>query len=79
MRIQLGGVTRPPVLTLKVVVVGVLGHAAVQEGPGQVVHGVLLVLHRFGDNLSVEVVVETVVQVRLHRQRLIQELLEEVL
>lgn len=67
------------VFTLKVVVVGVLGHAAVQECPCQVVNSILLVLHCFGDNLCIEVVMETVVQVRLHRQRLIQELLEEVL
>lgn len=67
----------PP--TLQVVVVGVLRHAAVQEGPGEVVHGILLVLDGLGDDLGVEVVVHTVVQVRLHRQRLIQELLEEIL
>lgn len=66
-------------LTLQVVVVGVLGHTAVEERPCQVVHSVLLVLHRLGDNLSIEVVMEAVVQVRLHRQRLVQELLEEVL
>lgn len=66
-------------LTLQVVVVGVLGHTTVEERPCEVVHGVLLVLHRLGDDLCVEVVVEAVVQVRLHRQRLIQELLKEVL
>ncbi len=64
---------------MQVVVVGVLGHSAVEERPCQVVHGVLLVLHSLGDDLSVEVVVKTVVQVRLHRQWLVQELLEEVL
>ena len=67
----------PP--TLQVVVVGVLRHAAVQEGPGEVVHSILLVLDGLGDDLGIEVVVHTVVQVRLHRQRLIQELLEEIL
>lgn len=66
-------------LTLQVVVIGVLGHAAVQEGPGQVVHGVLLVLDGLGDNLSVEVVVHTVVQMGLYWQWLIQELFEEIL
>lgn len=66
-------------LTLQVVVVGVLGHTTVEECPCEVVHGVLLVLHRLGDDLCIEVVVEAVVQVRLHRQRLIQELLKEVL
>lgn len=58
-------------LTLQVVVVGVLGHAAVEECPRQVVHSVLLVLHCLGDNLSIEVVMEAVVQVRLHRQWLV--------
>jgi len=66
-------------LTLQVVVVGVLGHPAVEECPGQVVHGILLVLHSLGYNLRIEVVMEAVVQMRLHWQRLIQELLEEVL
>lgn len=66
-------------LTLQVVVVWVLGHTAVEECPCQVVHGVLLVLHSLGDDLSIEVVVEAVVQVGLHWQRLVQELLEEVL
>lgn len=66
-------------LTLQVVVVGVLGHTAVKECPCQVVHSVLLVLHCLGDNLSVEVVMEAVIQVRLHWQWLVQELLEEVL
>lgn len=64
---------------MQVVVVGVLGHTTVQECPSQVVHSVLFVLHRFGDNLRIEVVMETVVQVGFHRQGLIQELLEEVL
>lgn len=73
------GPLRHPRLTLQVVVVGVLGHPAVEERPRQVVHSVLLVLHSFGDNLGIEVVVEAVVQMGLHRQWLIQELLEEVL
>lgn len=64
---------------MQVVVVGVLGHTAVEEGPRQVVHGILLVLHGLCDNLCVEVVVEAVIQVRLHWQRLVQEFLEEVL
>lgn len=46
---------------MQVVVVGVLGHTAVEECPRQIVHGVLLVLHGLGDNLSVEMVVEAVV------------------
>ncbi len=65
--------------TLQVVVVGVLGHAAIQECPCHVVYSILFVLHRLGDDLSIEMVVKTVVQVRLHRQRLVEELLEKVL
>lgn len=68
-----------PLLTLQVVVVGVLGHPAVQEGPGEVIHRVLLVFYGLGDNLSVEVVVHAVVQVRLHGQGLVEEFLEEIL
>lgn len=66
-------------LTLQVVVVGVLGHTAVKECPCQVVDSILLVLYCLGDDLSIEMVVETMIQVRLHRQRLVQELLEEIL
>ena len=42
---------------LQVVVVGVLCHATVEEGPGEVVNGVLLVLDSLGHCLSIEVVV----------------------
>lgn len=66
-------------LTLQVVVVGVLGHAAIQKCPCHVVYSILFVLHCLGDDLSIEMVVKTVVQVRLHRQRLVEKLLEEVL
>ena len=66
-------------LTLQIVVVGVLRHTPVEECPCQVVHGVLLVLHCLGHNLSIEVVMETVIQVRLNWQWLIQELLKEIL
>ena len=51
--------------TLQVVEVWVLGHAAVEEGPREVVHCILLVLHRLGHHLRVEVVVHEVVQMRL--------------
>lgn len=61
----------PSPLTLQVVVIGVLCHAAVQKGPGEVVHSVLLVLNGLGDDLSIEVVMHTVVQMRLHWQWLI--------
>lgn len=66
-------------LTLKIIVVGVLGHSAVQEGPGKIVYGILLVLHCLGDYLSIEVVMKTVIQMRFNWQRLIKELLKEVL
>lgn len=61
----------PSALTLQVVVIGVLCHAAVQKGPGEVVHSILLVLNGLGDDLSIEVVMHTVVQMRLHWQWLI--------
>ena len=44
-------------LTLQVVVVGVLSHPPVDEGPGEIVHSVLFVLNGFGYNLCIEVVV----------------------
>ena len=50
---------------LQVVVVWVLRHAAIEEGPGEVIHRVLLVLHRLGHYLSIEVVMQEVVQVGL--------------
>lgn len=66
-------------LTLKVVVIWVLCHPAIQKGPGEVVHSILLVLNGLGDNLSIEVVMHTVVQVRLYRQWLIQKFFEKIL
>lgn len=66
-------------LTLQIVVVGVLVHSAVQKRPCQVVHGVLFVLNSLCDDLGIEMVMEAVVQVRLHRQRLVKELFKEVL
>ena len=53
------------VLALQVVVVGVLGHATVQEGPCQVVHSILFVLNRLRHNLGTEVVMQAVVQMAL--------------
>ena len=52
-------------LTLEVVVVWVLRHSAVEEGPGEIVHCVLLVLYRLGHYLCTEVVMQAVVQVAL--------------
>lgn len=71
-----GGACSP---TLQVIIVGVLSHPAVQEGPSKVVHSILLVLNGLGDNLSIEVIVHAVVQMRLNWERFIQELLEEIL
>ena len=51
--------------TLEVVEVGVLCHSAVEERPGEVVNCVLLVLHRLGHHLRVEMVMQEVVQIRL--------------
>ena len=52
-------------LTLQVVVVGVERHSPVEEGPGEVVDGILLVLNCLGYHFCVEVVVEEVIQVGL--------------
>lgn len=49
-----------------VVVVGVLREASVEEGPGEVVDGILLVLDDARHRLRVEVVVQPLIQVRLH-------------
>ena len=51
----------------------------VDEGPSEIVDGVLLVFDGFGDDFGVEVIVEAVIEMRLDRQRLVKELLEEVL
>ena len=53
---------------LQVVVVGVLSQPPIQEGPSQVVDSVLLVLHRLGHHLRVEVVRERPQELRLDRQ-----------
>ena len=60
---------------LQVVVVGVLSQPAVEEGPGEVVHGILLAGDGAVDDLSHHVVVQEVVQVALHWEGLEQELL----
>ena len=51
--------------TLQVVVVRVLCHSSVEERPRQVVDRVLFVLNRSRHNLGIEVIVKTVVQMRL--------------
>lgn len=53
------------IFTLQIVVIRVLGHPPVDEGPCEVVNCILLVLNCLGDYLCVEVVMEKVVQVRL--------------
>ena len=52
-------------ITLEVVVVRVLCHPAIEEGPGEVVHCILLVLYCLGYYLCTEVVMQEVVQVGL--------------
>lgn len=51
--------------TLEVVVVRVLCHSPIDEGPCEVVHSVLLVLDSLGHHLSIEVIMEEVIQMRL--------------
>lgn len=53
--------------SLKVVVIGVLGHATVQERPGQVIHSILLVLNGLCHNLRIKMVMQEVIQMRLQR------------
>ena len=60
---------------LQVVVIGVLCQSAVEEGPGEVVNGILLAGDAAVDNLGHHVVVQEVVQVALHREGLKEELL----
>jgi len=64
---------------LEIVVVRVLGHAPVEEGPCEIINGVLFVLNGFGHNFSVEVIVKAVVQVTFDGQWLVQELFVKVL
>ena len=52
--------------TLKIVVVGVLCHSPVEERPRQIVDSILFVLDCLCDNLRIEVIVQEMVQVRLH-------------
>jgi len=50
---------------LQVVVVWILRHASIKERPRQVVDGVLFVLDGPSHNLGVEMVVKTVIKMRL--------------
>ena len=61
------GIVRIWNLTLQVVVVWVLGHPAVEECPGEVVDGVLLVLDGLRHDLGIEVIVEEVVKMGLSK------------
>ena len=54
--------------TLQVVVVGVLCHPSVDEGPCEIVHRILLVLYGLGHYLSIEVIMKEVVQMGLKRE-----------
>mmetsp|Transcript_35800 Transcript_35800/g.83557 ORF Transcript_35800/g.83557 Transcript_35800/m.83557 type:complete len:278 (-) Transcript_35800:4673-5506(-) len=64
---------------LQVVVVGVLREPAVHEGPREVVDRVLLVLDGLCDRLGAHVVVQEVIEVRLDREGLVEELAVEEL
>mmetsp|Transcript_96000 Transcript_96000/g.248258 ORF Transcript_96000/g.248258 Transcript_96000/m.248258 type:complete len:606 (-) Transcript_96000:3275-5092(-) len=61
--------------TLEAVVVGVLRQPAVVERPGEPVDGILLVLDGLHHDLRIHVVRHPLIQVALHRQRLVDELL----
>jgi len=50
---------------LQIVVVWILRHASIKERPRQVVDGVLFVLDGSSDNLGVEMIVQTVIKMRL--------------
>ena len=65
--------------TLEVVVVGILSHPAVEEGPGEIVDSILLVLDGLGDDLCVKVIVQAMIQVALDGQRFVEELFVEIL
>ena len=60
---------------LQVIVVGVLCQSAVEEGPGEVVNGILLAGDAAVDDLGHHVVMQEVVQVALHWEGLKEELL----
>jgi len=51
--------------TLQIVVVGILSHASVEERPRQVVNCILFVLDGPSHNLSIEMIVQTMIQMRL--------------
>lgn len=57
--------------TLQVVIVWILGEAAIEEGPSEVVYCVLCVLNGTGDDLGVKMVLQQVVKLRFDRQRLL--------
>mmetsp|Transcript_111441 Transcript_111441/g.322178 ORF Transcript_111441/g.322178 Transcript_111441/m.322178 type:complete len:958 (-) Transcript_111441:1198-4071(-) len=60
---------------LEAVVIRILRQAPVIECPSQPIHRILLVLDRLHDDLCIHVVGHPLVQMTLHRQRLIDELL----
>jgi len=53
--------------TLEIVVVGVLCHASIEKCPRQVVDGILFVLNGSRHDLGVEMVVKTVIKMRLQQ------------
>ncbi|KAG5462685.1 MAG: LOW QUALITY PROTEIN: hypothetical protein BJ554DRAFT_4068 [Olpidium bornovanus] len=78
---ELGKVVRQVAVrsALQIIIVRILRHAPVEERPREVIDRVLLVLDRLRDDLGVEVVVQEVVEVRLHGKRLVQKLSVKVL
>lgn len=59
---------------LEIVVVWVVGHAPVEERPRQVINRILFVLNGFRNNFRIKMVMQAVIQMGFHGQRLIQEL-----
>lgn len=59
----------------QIVVIGVLGEPAIEQGPSEVINSVLLGGDGARDHLSGYVVVQGMVQVALHREGLEQKLL----
>ena len=56
-------------ITLQIVIVGILYHPPVEEAPCQIINSILLILHCFGNNLSIEMIVKEMIQMRLQRER----------
>ena len=53
---------------MQVVIVRILCHASIEECPCEIIDSVLFVLYRLRDDLRVEMVVHTVVEMRLEQE-----------